>query len=116
RALEALAAKFERPEDFDPEGDLGRSVGIYSEGEQEKVAIEFAKDAARTVLEREWHPTQRIEQNANGKVTLKMTVQGLAEVARWVLYHAPYAKAIEPKELRTMVAENAAKAATSHTS
>ena len=60
------------------------------------------------------HPTQRIEQNANGKVTLKMTVQGLAEVARWVLYHAPYAKALEPKELRTMVAENAAKSAAAH--
>jgi predicted DNA-binding transcriptional regulator YafY len=43
-----------------------------------------------------------------------MTVQGLAEVARWVLYHAPYAKALEPKELRTMVAENAAKAVAAH--
>src|SRR5437868_5854225 len=69
---------------------------------------------SRACLERKWHPTQRIEQNANGKVTLKMTVQGLAEVARWVLYHAPYAKALEPKELRTMVAENAAKSAAAH--
>jgi len=114
RSIKPLAAKFERPKDFDPEDYLGRSFGIYSEGEQEKVAIEFSKEASRTVLEREWHPTQRIEQNPNGKVTLKMTVQGLAEVARWVLYHAPYAKALEPKELRTMVAENAAKAAASH--
>jgi len=114
KTIKPLTAKFERPKDFDPEDYLGRSFGIYSEGEQEKVAIEFAKEAARTVLEREWHPTQRIEQNPNGKVTLKMTVQGLAEVARWVLYHAPYAKALEPKELRTMVAENATKAAASH--
>jgi predicted DNA-binding transcriptional regulator YafY len=114
KTIKPLTAKFERPKDFDPEDYLGRSFGIYSEGEQEKVAIEFAKEAARTVLEREWHPTQRIEQQPNGKVTLKMTVQGIAEVARWVLYHAPYAKALEPKELRTMVAENAAKAAASH--
>lgn len=114
RTIKPLQAKFERPKDFDPEDYLGRSFGIYSEGEQEKVAIEFAKEAARTVLEREWHPTQRIEQNPNGKVTLKMTVQGLAEVARWVLYHAPYAKALEPKALRMMVAENATRAAASH--
>jgi proteasome accessory factor B len=114
RAIKPLGSKFERPKDFDPEDYLGRSFGIYSEGEQEKVSIEFAKEAARTVLEREWHPTQRIEQSPNGKVTLKMTVQGLAEVARWVLYHAPYAKAIEPKELRAMVAENAAKSAAAH--
>ncbi len=114
RTIKPLAQKFERPKDFDPEDYLGRSFGIYSEGEQEKVAIEFAKEASRTVLEREWHPTQRIEQGANGKVTLKMTVQGLAEVARWVLYHAPYAKALEPKALRSIVAENAAKAAAAH--
>jgi hypothetical protein len=31
-----------------------------------------------------------------------------------VLYHAPYAKALEPKELRAMVAANAAKAAAAH--
>ena len=114
RVIKPLAEKFERPKDFDPEDYLGRSFGIYSEGEQEKVEIEFAKEASRTVLEREWHPTQRIEQGAGGKVTLKMTVQGLHEVARWVLYHAPYAKAIEPKELRQIVGANAAKAAAAH--
>lgn len=114
RTIKALGQKFDRPKDFDPEDYLGRSFGIYSEGAQERVQIEFAKEAARTVLEREWHPTQRLEQSPNGKVTLKMTVQGLAEVARWVLYHAPYAKAIEPKELRAMVAENAGKAQAAH--
>ncbi len=116
RVIKPLTQKFERPADFDPEDYLGRSFGIYSEGEQEKVEIEFAKEASRTVLEREWHPTQRIEQGAGGKVTLKMTVQGLHEVARWVLYHAPYARAIEPKELRQIVGANAAKAAAAHKS
>jgi predicted DNA-binding transcriptional regulator YafY len=116
RTIKPLTEKFERPKEFDPEDYLGRSFGIYSEGEQEKVEIEFAKEASRTVLEREWHPTQRIEQGAGGKVTLKMTVQGLHEVARWVLYHAPYARALEPKELRSMVAANAAKAAAAHKS
>ena len=43
-----------------------------------------------------------------------MTVQGLHEVARWVLYHAPYAKALEPSSLRSLVYENAAKAASAH--
>jgi predicted DNA-binding transcriptional regulator YafY len=114
KSIKSLGQKFERPKDFDPEDYLGRSFGIYSEGAQERVQIEFAKEASRTVLERDWHPTQRIEQGAGGKVTLKMTVQGLAEVARWVLYHAPYARAIEPRELRVMVAQNAAKAAAAH--
>ena len=115
-SIKPTNAVFERPKDFDPEDYLGRSFGMYSEGEQVQVKIEFAKEAARTVLEREWHPTQRIEQRPGGKVLIKMTVQGLPDVARWVLAHAPYAKVIEPEELRDMVAANAARAAAAHKS
>ncbi len=114
RTIKATSQRFERPKDFDPENYLGRSFGIYSEGEQEKVQIEFAKEAARTVREREWHPTQRIEELPDGRVILKMSVQGISEVARWVLYHAPYATVVEPPELRKLVAENARKAAAGH--
>lgn len=106
--------KFERPKDFDPEDYLGRGFGMYSEGEQAQVRIEFSREAARVVQEREWHPTQRLEPRPGGKVLLKMTVQGLSEVARWVLHHAPNAKVIEPPELRKMVAEAAAQAAAIH--
>jgi len=113
-AIKPSAAIFERPKDFDPEDYLGRSFGMFSEGEQVQVKIEFAKEAARTVLEREWHPTQRLEPRPGGKVLLKMTVQGLPDVARWVLSHAPYAKVLEPKELREMVAVHAAEAAAAH--
>ncbi len=108
------AAKFERPKEFDPEDYLGRSFGMYSEGEQTQVRIEFSGEAARSVQEREWHPTQRVEPRPGGRILLKMTVQGLPEVARWVLSHAPFARAVEPPELRAMVAENASSAAKLH--
>ncbi len=113
-SIRPSSQKFERPKEFDPEDYLGRGFGMFSEGEQTRVAIEFAKEAARSVQEREWHPTQRVEPRAGGKIVLKMTVQGLPEVARWVLSHAPYAKVLEPPELRRMVAENAARAASAH--
>ena len=102
-SIKPTTAAFERPKDFDPEDYLGRSFGMFSEGEQVQVKIEFAREAARTVMEREWHPTQRIEPRPGGKVLLKMTVQGLPDVARWVLSQAPYAKVIEPTELAEMV-------------
>ncbi len=114
RVIRPTTQKFQRPKDFDPEDYLGRSFGIYSEGPQERVVIEFAKEAARSVLEREWHPTQRIEERPNGKVILKMSVQGISEVARWVLYHAPFARVLEPESLRERVAANAARAAAAH--
>jgi proteasome accessory factor B len=114
QSIRATSERFERPKDFDPEDYLGRSFGIYAEGEQARVRIEFAREAARSVQEREWHPTQRIDPRPGGKIVLRMNVQGLSEVARWVLSHAPYAKVLEPPELKRMVAENAARAAAAH--
>jgi proteasome accessory factor B len=114
RVIKPSGQRFERPKDFDPEDYLGRSFGIYSEGPQEQVRIEFASEAARGVKEREWHPTQRLEDRPGGKVLLKMSVQGASEVARWVLYHAPFAKVLEPAALRKLVRENALKAAKLH--
>jgi proteasome accessory factor B len=113
-SIKPTQRRFERPKDFDPEDYLGRSFGMYAEGGQERVRIEFSREAARTVQEREWHPTQRIENRPGGKVVLKMTVQGLTEVARWVLSHAPYARVLEPNALRKLVAANAERAASAH--
>jgi proteasome accessory factor B len=113
-SIRPTAHKFQRPEDFDPEDYLGRSFGMYSEGEQTRVAVEFDREAARAVQEREWHPTQRLEPRPGGGILLRMTVQGLPEVARWVLSHAPYARVLEPPELREMVARSAAAAARAH--
>lgn len=102
--LELAEGTFDRPRDFDPEEYLLRGFGIYAEGELEKVKIEFSGKAAAAVRDKEWHPTQRIEDGPDGRVIVKMTVQGLSEVARWVLYHAPQAKVLEPASLREMVA------------
>lgn len=113
RSIRTLADGFERPGEFDPEDYLGRSFGMYSEGELTPVRIEFSHEAALAVSGKEWHPTQRIEQK-NGKAVLRMNVHGLPEVARWVLYHAPNAKVLEPRELKSMVAEFAKKTAEAH--
>ncbi len=113
RSIQTLSDGFQRPPEFDPEDYLGRSFGMYSEGEVTPVRIEFSREAARAVNGREWHPSQRLEQR-EGKVVLRMSVQGLPEVARWVLYHAPNARVLEPKALREMVASFASKTAAEH--
>jgi predicted DNA-binding transcriptional regulator YafY len=112
--LSMSAEPFERPRDFDPEEYLLRGFGMYTEGESEAVRIEFSGPAARTIREKEWHPTQRLEERPGGRVVLKMNVQGLSEVARWVLYHAPDARVLEPPALRKLVADFAARAGRAH--
>jgi proteasome accessory factor B len=104
---------FERPKEFDPEEYLVKGFGMYAEGEPASVRIEFAKEAARAIRDKEWHPSQRIEERG-GKLIVKMQVQGLPEVGRWVLYHAPNARVIEPPELAKMVADAARQAARIH--
>ena len=112
--LSLTGDSFERPRDFDPEEYLLRGFGMYTEGESEAVRIEFSGPAARTIREKEWHPTQRLEERPGGKVVLKMQVQGLSEVARWVLYHAPEARVLEPPALRKLVAALASRAGQAH--
>jgi predicted DNA-binding transcriptional regulator YafY len=104
---ELTTQKFTRPRDFDPEDYLGRSFGMYSEGALTRVRVEFSGLGAKMIKGKEWHPTQRIEERKGGRVVLSMSVQGLPDVARWVLFHAPFARAIEPPELKRLVIDYA---------
>jgi len=101
--IDGTKQAFDRPKDFDPEEYIGRGFGMYTEGALTEVRIEFSGAAARSVKEKEWHPTQRVTELPRGKVLLRMQVQGIEEVARWVLYHSPNAKALAPRALRERV-------------
>lgn len=55
------------------------------------------------IRERTWHPTQQLEPAADGAVTLTMTVDGLQEVAAWLLSFGPRARVLAPATLATEV-------------
>jgi predicted DNA-binding transcriptional regulator YafY len=105
---------FERPDDFDPEEYILRGFSMYAEGEATDVRLEFRKHAARTVKEKEFHPSQRTVDKPGGKVEVGLTVQGLSEVARWVMYHAPNARVLRPKKLGKLVGDWAREVAAKH--
>jgi len=104
-------AAFDRPRDFDPEDYLGRGFGMYTEGELTTVRVEFSGPGAKAVREKEWHPSLRVTERPGGKAVVTLQVHGLQDVARWILYHAPNARVVEPAPLRKMVAELASAAA-----
>jgi predicted DNA-binding transcriptional regulator YafY len=72
---------------------------IMGDGQSARVRIWFAPEAALYVRERTWHPTQVVTDAGGGAVELAMEVDGLVEVASWVLSFGPRARAIEPPEL-----------------
>ncbi|NLK30674.1 MAG: WYL domain-containing protein [Aminobacterium colombiense] len=104
----------EPPENFDV-GDYASSAwyGCTGEGIHD-VSLKIEPPLAAVVAETTWHPTQKIEENEDGSIILSATVPNLGDVARWVMASAPYAKALEPTELKSQLYELGTSIVNSH--
>ena len=85
--------------------------GVSSEGTTPfKVVIQFTPEAADLVTETTWHSTQTVERQKDGSVTLGFVVDGLTEIAYWILGWSGRVKVIQPPELREIVLQHLRKA------
>lgn len=84
---------------------LGDSLGINLGGRPEPVAIEFQPEAAPYVLEREFHPSQSLEQSEDGRVILRMRVVVDWGLTAWVMGFGPRARVLSPRRLAQQVYE-----------
>jgi predicted DNA-binding transcriptional regulator YafY len=105
RSIELLKERFEVDSTFDRQKHF-EDVFQHEVGEQaHEVAIWFDAQTAPYIRERRWHPTQLMEEGEDGALILRMTVRGLNELKRWVLFYGKGAIALEPPELVEMVRE-----------
>lgn len=81
-----------------------RRFGLMDESPQE-VRIEFSKDVAYLLKERQWHPTQTLTAGKNGKVTVVFHAGGHDEIAAWILSWGSRAKVIGPQTLAHAVTQ-----------
>ena len=58
---------------------------------------------------RTWHGSQKLTDRADGSLLMKMTLNNLDEVEKWVLGFGEHATVIEPKELRERIEKTAGK-------
>lgn len=91
------------PDDFDAEKMLSATFGRFVLGTAEKVKLLFDKDIAPWVLERQWHPHQKVTKRKNGSVELSFEAAGLFEVFRWVFAWGHHCKVLAPKKLKDWV-------------
>jgi predicted DNA-binding transcriptional regulator YafY len=87
---------------FDPDEYLRGSFGVYkgdAEGDYE-VVVEFDAWAADEILGRRWHASQEIARLASGMVRLRMRLNNLEEVERWVMGFGTHATVVRPEVLR----------------
>jgi len=106
-----LSESYTIPDDFDPALYLKDSWRIMSGNQPVEVTLRFNSEAAPYVRERTWHPSQVIESDQNGELTLHFCIAEPREMLPWIRSWGPQAEVIAPAWLREKVAEELNKAA-----
>jgi predicted DNA-binding transcriptional regulator YafY len=99
RQIELLPETFARPRDFKIDEYLKGSLGIYKAGDDFEVVLHFDKWAGQLVRERRWHVSQELTDLPGGGVRLRLRLNNIEEVERWVLSWGTHATVIRPKML-----------------
>ncbi|SMP41795.1 Predicted DNA-binding transcriptional regulator YafY, contains an HTH and WYL domains [Neorhodopirellula lusitana] len=94
-----------RPEKFDLRKHFGNAWSVFRGSKSYDVELRFDASVARTVVETHWHHTQTEKKHRDGSVTLKLTVDGIEEIQRWVLGWTGSVKVLRPLELKDGVIE-----------
>ena len=105
-----LTSGFQIPADFDFKEFSSQRFGIFSGKESYRVKIFFPREQAPYILEREWHPSQKISKNDNGSLIFELTTNHLLEIKQWVLSWGAGAEVLEPEKLRLEIKKELSKA------
>jgi len=99
-----LDETFAIPGDFDPRKLLSTTFGRFASTDKiQRVRLLFDKEVAPWVLERQWHPKQKVRKRKNGDIELMFDTAGLFEVFRWVMAWGHYVTVLGPAGLKKWV-------------
>ncbi len=96
-------ATFERPANFSIEKHLKDSFGVFTAKGSHTVRLKFDAFAGQLVRERIWHPSQKIQEIADGGLELTMQLSSLLEIEPWVLSWGEHVRISGPAELKKRV-------------
>jgi predicted DNA-binding transcriptional regulator YafY len=101
RAFSAL-----RPGDADIQKLFQNSFQIWQteDAKLQQIVLGFSGRAAQLVRERNWHPSQRIQELADGTLELRMTLNSLEEIVPWILSRGKECRVLSPTKLQRKVA------------
>ncbi|MEX0700673.1 MAG: WYL domain-containing protein [Planctomycetales bacterium] len=98
---ELVDSRYAIPPRFSLDRHLGNAWNLIRErGRRCDVVVRFQPQVAHNVAEVKWHKTQRAAWNDDGTLDLRVTVDGLGEIAWWVLGYGDQAEVLQPPELR----------------
>jgi predicted DNA-binding transcriptional regulator YafY len=99
------------PSDFDPEAHLASSWGIMSGEQVSQVVLGFTAAARPFVVERQWHPSQQIEDTPDGGCLLQVQVSEPLEMQPWIRSWGAQVEVLAPEWLRERIADELQQAA-----
>ena len=96
--------EYVKPEDGGFTEDYTLSAWHVIPGDEKiSVKVRITEPLAESFREVKWHPSQKVEEYAEGGVILSAEIPNLYEFARWVMSGAPHVIVIEPDELKEIV-------------
>ena len=113
QAAELTDETFELPKDFDGAALLQNAWGVMygPAGQEEEVVLQFSAAVGRRVQESVWHPSQALEEEADGSCVLRVRVAHPLEMKPWIRGWGPDCQVLAPAWLRVEVAEEMKRAA-----
>jgi hypothetical protein len=105
RKLFASPFHFPRPADFRAKDYMEGSFGAMRGDGDYDVVLRFGPQAAGWIKEKTWHSSQVLEEQADGSLIVKLHVNELRNVRRWVMFWGIDCEVIGPPELRELVSE-----------
>ena len=94
-----------RPGDKDIQQLFQNSFQIWqSENSKlERIVLRFSGRAVQLVRERNWHPSQRLQELADGNLEVTLTLNSLEEIVPWILSWGRQCEVIRPTRLHKKV-------------
>ncbi|MGH7776227.1 MAG: helix-turn-helix transcriptional regulator [Candidatus Dormibacterales bacterium] len=102
-----LETAFSPPAGFSVARHLAGAWGVWSSEDPVEVVLLFDRSVAARVRETVWHPSQVLEQEADGRLRLRLRVASAVEIRHWVLGWGGACEVVSPRSLRQEVASQA---------
>ena len=94
---------FCRPAGFRAKDYMAESFGTIRGDGDFHVALRFTQAYAGLIAEKQWHASQVVEPQPDGTLILRLHVNDLRLIKRWVMYWGAECEVVEPEELRGLV-------------
>lgn len=105
KRMEVLRQRYVLDEPFSIDDYLGAAWSIMPEGKIYRVKLRFSTMVARNVAEVLWHPRQKLSWENAGTLLYEVAVDGLNEIAWWVMGYGDQVEVLTPMQLRRRLAD-----------